>query len=632
MLDGNFSHLSFDTDIAPLPSSSLASALAGLPGLVLQEGFGGFDPPRITSRGSGLQSAPVSRGLVLELDGLPLNAADGSFNTALLEPALFGQVRLAHGASDPAAAALALGGSLDFSSADTSRAAVTAGSDGLWRGVLQGRLVAAAAPGKLEPAAVSAGLACTHSDGWRDWSAQDRTVAAVNATFRLSEDLDLRAGFFGANPRFDVPGPLTRAAAESAPSTIAATTVADRPRRATEFARAALTATWHPGETLLRASVAGQHNTDYFRQLRANGLSDTRGNDVLGRLEFGQTLGPVALSAGALAESGRRSQERWTNVTGAAGRKFADLLLRAETGTAWCDAAWHPLPSLTLEAGVSALAASRETSGTIAARTSFAAAAPRVGVSWAVVPVAVLFAGASRGTEAPTFDDLLAAGGTAPNLQLAWTPLRIQRADTVETGLRGTRAQGRFGYGITAYAARWHDELLRLADASGAARGTVNAGPTCHRGVETAVCWRLLDGPQTLDLSATHTWSDARFDHDPVQARNRLAGLPPHAGAAELAWADQRGPFAAVGADWIAGHTWADHGNRLGYGGHVLWNARTGWRARRWTFAFAVTNLFDRRYIASTSGVIDVARTPAGTALFLPGSPRAITGSLERRW
>jgi len=68
----------------PLATPSLAGALSPIPGLILQDGFGGFDPPRITIRGSGLQSAPVNRGILLRFDGIPLNAADGSFNIAFL--------------------------------------------------------------------------------------------------------------------------------------------------------------------------------------------------------------------------------------------------------------------------------------------------------------------------------------------------------------------------------------------------------------------------------------------------------------------------------------------------------------------------------------------------------------------
>ena len=66
--------------------TTLRDTLGRLPGLIMQESFGGFEPPRLSIRGSGVQSAPSSRGVALLLDGLPLGMADGSFNSALFDP------------------------------------------------------------------------------------------------------------------------------------------------------------------------------------------------------------------------------------------------------------------------------------------------------------------------------------------------------------------------------------------------------------------------------------------------------------------------------------------------------------------------------------------------------------------
>jgi outer membrane receptor protein involved in Fe transport len=68
---------------------------------------------------------------------------------------------------------------------------------------------------------------------------------------------------------------------------------------------------------------------------------------------------------------------------------------------------------------------------------------------------------------------------------------------------------------------------------------------------------------------------------------------------------------------------------RLTYGGHTLAHARVGWRGRRGTVFAAVRNLLDRSHLASTAGVLDLARAPAATAIFLPGSGRAITVGFE---
>ena len=64
--------------------SSLSDALNYQPGIIVQEFFGGLDQPRLNVRGSGIQGNPVSRGVLLRQNYLPLNDADGSFIVGLL--------------------------------------------------------------------------------------------------------------------------------------------------------------------------------------------------------------------------------------------------------------------------------------------------------------------------------------------------------------------------------------------------------------------------------------------------------------------------------------------------------------------------------------------------------------------
>ena len=75
-----------------------------------------------------------------------------------------------------------------------------------------------------------------------------------------------------------------------------------------------------------------------------------------------------------------------------------------------------------------------------------------------------------------------------------------------------------------------------------------------------------------------------------------------------------------------------DHAGRLTYGGYALLHLRAGWRISPRLHVFAsVRNASDRTYIASTAGVLDLARTPATTSIFLPGPGRAFSLGLEWR-
>ena len=326
-----------------------------------------------------------------------------------------------------------------------------------------------------------------------------------------------------------------------------------------------------------------------------------------------------------------RDQERYTNLAGIRGPRFAALQQQAQSVTGWADSRWRLGDGFEFITGFSWLYADRAVDGSVAANADYSAILPRLGLEWLAAHNWKFFARAQRGTEPPTFDDLLTVRGAPSAPVLSWMPLCRQRADTVEVGARFNEG-GPVSFGVTAYAADWRDELLRLADASGAARGTVNAGPTRHRGIESSLRWEGAKGLHHLAFWIAHNWSDARFAGDPVYGQNRVAGLPEHAGAAELEWSHDRGPFAALGANWVWGRTYADHANRLSYPGSTLASLRLGWRNQWWSAALEVGNVFDRGSIGSTAGVVDLARDPAGTAVFLPGRPRSFTVSVERRW
>lgn len=95
---------------------SLQDALGSEPGIVLQEFFGGLDQPRLSIRGSGIQSNPVNRGVLLLQDGLPLNEADGSFVISTLEPRNSALIAVRRGGNAENPSATTLGGELDFQS------------------------------------------------------------------------------------------------------------------------------------------------------------------------------------------------------------------------------------------------------------------------------------------------------------------------------------------------------------------------------------------------------------------------------------------------------------------------------------------------------------------------------------
>lgn len=617
---------------APVAPYSLAEWLAPAAGLTVQPGAGPVDPPRIVSRGAGSLREGGSGGTLVRMNGLPLNAADGSFDAALIEPAFFEGFQALAATEVPEFAPLALGGALDLLGYAPNRVVATAGCAGLGKFVAQAGVGALQMPDYRFAWRRVAAFAVTRADGWRVHSGQARSAALVQTAWKTGEKCGLRASLYGADTRYDLPGALTLAQAKSAPDLAGATVAVDQPRRETQFLRVALEGDWLHGDRRLTGAFSVQRSDDWFRQLRPNGIAATRGTDCAARFEGRWWL----FSSGLLWLGSWRGQERYLNSNGATGSRFASLRWRAQSVTGWGEAEWRFTPRLTLTGGFSWSLARREVDGTVAAAANHTAVAPRLCLAWRPAREWELFARYEKGGEPPACDDLLAVRDGASNPEVRWVPLRRQRADTLEIGARCPASWNRADFEVTAYAANRRNELLRLADAAGAAAGTINAGPTRHYGIETACTFQLVKSWgkwNDLQLRFADNWGVSRFAGDPVYGHNRMAGRPTHTGGAELGWTHDHGPFAALGADWAWGRTYADQANRLSYPGHTVANLRLGWRAiDKWRVVFEIGNLFDRRHIAATVGALREADDPTTAAVFLPGRPRTTTVSFERRW
>lgn len=617
---------------------TLADALRNAPGVLLQEHFGGFEPARISIRGSGLQSAPLSRGLNFLLDGLPLNLADGSFNGVLVNPALADQVAVARSPAGAGDAVGVLGGAIELRGPARATNALTAVAQAGSFGLIEGTLAAHSSRPDL---ALDATADVVRQDGYRDHAAQSRSGLFVRARRPNPAGAETTVGVYHTHAAYDVPGPLLLAAAASNPRSISSDVLRDQPRRVSEGTRLSLQSRQQNPDLAVEFGASWLHTTDWFRQLAANGISTSNSDDlalragVVRRLELASTVHRARGSVDYLR--GWRDVRRYVNDRGATGRLFGDDGLRATTFSAQAEDTVELSSTFNATVGVTGLAVRRDVddrtpvvSGTPRTSQLWSASAiqPRAGIAWARTRNFRFRAGVSRAAEPPTFDDLLFVSGTPPNLQRRSQRLATQRATTWELGATGRRA--RIEWDLTAYTADWSNEILRLADARGLPRGAVNASPTRHQGIEALVRWSLIDGPQQLQLVAAGTWSRFTFVDDAVLGRNRLAGLPPHQGSAELQYENKVGPFAAVGGDWTAGATAVDHAGRMSYGGHAIATLRSGWRSLQgWRVYLEVRNLFNRGYISSTAGVLDVARNPSATSIFLPGVGRSVLLRLE---
>jgi len=621
------------------PTAHLRETLSRIPGLLIQESFGGFDPPRFSVRGSGLQSAPVSRGVVLSLNEFPLNFADGSFDLALIEGGWLEYAELTPG---PGAGVPALGGALAMWSnaglfTGDRLASVSYGSD---------RSVTVSTQGsrtdqRVRPAWAAA---VSRSDGWRDHSGQARESLLAAIRGPLAGDTEFTVQLHAVRPRFDVPGPLTKQTARDDPRSNSPLVRRDQPRRETDYVQLGGILQRRGDDRSLHLGATLAYHEDCFRQLAPNGIQETSALNASffgGMRQVWEGDLHQYTDLGLRGQYGRWDAQRYRNDAGSRGTLMGDNRLEPLTLTLLLDHRLALADRQTLEVGSSLLGARRkigerfDRSGSrpsTAADLSGIKLAPRVSWNWRPAEPVTLSVSWARSYEPPTFDDLFFTTGPMEARELQTTSLAWQRADTFEIGL--SAALGRWAWTSRAYYAPWRRELLRLADADGAPRGTVNARETLHMGWESLVEWRVLESPDMeWNFWATYHLSEVRFDDDPVYGDSRIAGVPPHSGAVGLRGDLSGGWFIGPGLHWQTGPTYADHGNQLSFGGFAVWSLEVGRKhPAGWEMGVRVRNLFDRRYIASTAGVLDRARQPESTAIFLPGTGRRVEAHFSYGW
>ncbi|MBM3853300.1 MAG: TonB-dependent receptor, partial [Verrucomicrobia bacterium] len=527
------------------PVATLAEALRGVPGLLLQESFGGFEPPRISLRGSGLDSAPTARGVALLVDGLPLARADGSFHSGLFDPLLFSCLEIYRGSLHTALTPAVLGGvfnAVSFARESAVRTAVRA--EGGEFGRLRGQFSWA-----TPTAALSASVA--EARGWREHNRQDRRALLGGGRMPLGNAVQLELSTYLAEARYEVPGPLTRTDAQTRPRAVSAAVARDLPRRDSAIARWAAQVRSHGPPGVWAAGAAWQRLRDDFLQLQANGETVSVSDDFAAQVTTAHRVSGGGWEHHLLVRgtfsSGENRVDRFLNERGGRGALFGAFAGRARTLALSVEDRIQLRSDLAAGVGTTVLSARREIVDRaigpavppLGGAVSTSELAPRAGLTWSGSAGLGLRVGVSRGVEPPAFDDLVSVQGRAPHLVLHRGSLRAQRATTLEMGAQGSWR--RLNWDVSAYQGRWSDEILRLADASGSPRGAVNAGRTRHDGVETGLRWRVSEHLPGLTLAATSTLGRFTFARDPVYGSNRLAGAPPHVGSAALVYEPPRG-------------------------------------------------------------------------------------------
>ncbi len=208
----------------------------------------------------------------------------------------------------------------------------------------------------------------------------------------------------------------------------------------------------------------------------------------------------------------------------------------------------------------------------------------------------VLFGSFSSSFETPTTTELANPDGSG-GFNAGLEP---QRADNYEIGIKG--APGGLYYELALFHIELSDELVPFEIAGFPGRTFFsNAGESTRDGLETAVAWQHDSG---FGVEASWTWSDFKFDSFTDASGNqfggrRLPGLPEHFGYAGFTYTADAGLYVRLEARY-SGKLYADNANAVEVDSYTVANLRASREFERGNWIvqpyFGVNNLFDERY------------------------------------
>ncbi|WP_460610525.1 TonB-dependent receptor family protein [Hymenobacter terrigena] len=635
--------------------TALTQAVNTLPGVRLEERA--TASYRLSIRGSTLRSPFGVRNVKVYYNGIPFTEAGGSTPLNLLDPAIIGRLEVLKGPAGSVYGA-GTGGVALFGTptvaAGTSRVAAgaTVGSYGLRRSTITAETGSATS-------SIRAQYAHQSLDGYRQQSALQRDVFALDARTVAGPKTTLAAHLLYTDISYQLPGGLTRAQfaadpRQARPGTAAAPgTLAQQAFYASRTGLLGLTHEYRFTDKLeLQTTFYGSGTV-----IRTPYLVDYESNTGVGlggrtALSYRTALAGrvLRLQGGGEFQAGFTDGRSYQNKGGTPGALRYDDEITTTTGFAFAQADYE-LPAsfqLTVAASYNRLRhriarvsdAATNPTGYQFSRDFQPVVSPRVALLREFSPKLSVYASVSTGFSPPTVDEIRPSDGSLNG------DLQAERGTSYEVGARGNF----FGNNLTYEVNLFDLELRQTIVSSTADQGTVifrNTGSTHQRGLEAALSgwlWREVepvpnapDDVQTtgrgLRAWASYAYNDFRFGSyasgGADLSGNRLTGTTPHTLSAGLDFSERRGFYFNPNLSHQARIVLND-ANTEEAAGYWVFGARGGWRrsfGRLETDIYAgLDNATNRRYSLGND------LNAFGGRYFQPAPGRAWYGGLQVGW
>jgi iron complex outermembrane receptor protein len=616
-----------DTQYRNQRAATLKDVLDYVPGVIVQPKWG--EDSRLSIRGSGLSRNFHLRSTQLFMDGIPINTADGYGDFQEIDPSAYRFVEVYKGANALRFGANALGGAINFvtpSGRDLQGigGSIDAGSFGFLR-------FQAHSGGVFGPADYFITGSYQSQEGFRQHSDGESVRAHANLGYRFSDNAETRFYINSNTIRQRIPGELTRTAALTAPRTANADNVLRDWQRNIDSLRLANKTTLRFDDTTVEFGMF------YLDRHLKHPISVWLDFDYRDYGGFARVVNESVIAgrrnrlvAGFNIHNGEVDARVFGNNPGAVkGPLFGRTLDKSQNYTGYAENSYAFLPDVALVTAVQFLHAVRDRTtlagASVAGVVSHNLWSPKAGLLWNVDPAWQVFANLSRSAEAPSFGEGGAISGD-------FTRIRPQTATTFEIGTRGRRPN--FTWDIAAYHAAIRNELQCLS-AGGGICEIGNVPNTIHRGIELGFGIAIAEGVLTngisldkLWLNLAYTFSDFRFDNNPMFGNNQLPGAPRHFIRSELMYRNPNGLSFGPNVEIIPSAYFVDNANTVRTDAFALLGFRAIYEANKnASFYFDARNLTDVNYISAVSVANVFGVGP--TNLFSPGTGRALYGGVR---
>lgn len=600
-----------------------SEALAGVPGIVVQNRQNYAQDLQISSRGFGARTAFGVRGIRLVADGIPASMPDGQGQAATFNLDRAGRIEVMRG---PLSAIYgnAAGGVIQLFTPDgKGRPSVegrfSAGSDSSWKTDLSSQ-------GEVGGVSYVVDTSRFVSDGYRDHSAVRRDQSLVKLGVSPSPDGRLTFVASSFNQVADDPLGLDWASARSKPTSVVPAALTFDTRKRISQQQGGLNYEHRFGDDSLQLSAyAGQRSVIQYQSIPTFVQANPRHSG--GVIDFERSYagasarwttrrqvagGGLTTTFGADYERSvddRQGFENFDGTTlGVKGALRRDETDRVSASGVYVQSQWQGerwnfsggLRHSRVAFKVSdhyIVGVNGDDSGSVDYRKT----TPTLAAMYALTPAVNLYASVARGFETPSLNELFYSG---PGATFSFD-LKPATSTHLEAGVKamlGDNAR----LDVALFEVRTKDELV-VAAASGGRTSYINASRTLRRGIEAS-----LDAHWAGGFSGRLAYTGLRAEFDKaytgnsgvVAAGNRLPGVPSSQLFGELAWKHAASGFQAAIEGVARSRVYVDDRNAARSApGYAIANLRLAVDRNYGAFSVGaflrIDNLFDREYVGS---------------------------------